>query len=37
MRTHTLVLISLALLAAPPLSAADTTVWRTFDHAGDES
>src|ERR1039458_2706455 len=38
MRTHTLVLIALALLAAPALPAADTTVWRIgkFDHASVE-
>ena len=38
MRIHTLVLIALALLAAPALPAADTTVWRIgkFDHASVE-
>src|ERR1017187_178575 len=38
MRTHGLLLIPLALLAAPALSAADTTVWRIgkFDHASVE-
>jgi alpha-mannosidase len=38
MRTHTLLLIPFALLAAPALSAADATVWRIgkFDHASAE-
>src|ERR1039458_3978057 len=38
MRIHTLVLIALALLAAPALPAADRTVWRIgkFDHASVE-
>jgi hypothetical protein len=38
MRTHILALIPIALLAATPLSAAETTVWRigTFDHASAE-
>jgi hypothetical protein len=38
MRTHALLPISFALLAAPALSAADTTVWRIgkFDHASAE-
>jgi hypothetical protein len=38
MRTHILALIPIALLAAAPLSAAETTVWRigTFDHASAE-
>lgn len=38
MRSHKLFLIPLALLAAPALAAADTTVWRIgkFDHASVE-